>query len=165
MPTVVIGEIHLILYLQSELGEGKEREESRHQHCDIKVRVVAEMERRKIKGEESFDEEPREVDALDAEETAGQDNDEEGEKHRWNPSKPFVEFLEEELVGADKDALQGAIHHKVPRGAVPQSADKETEPQVEILARLGLHPAAAQREIQIVLDEHAESLVPASPKL
>ena len=92
LPTVVIGEIHLILYLQSELGEGKEREESRHQHCDITVRVVAEMERRKIKGEESFDEEPREVDALDTEETTGEHYYCKGADDRRNLADSFVEL-------------------------------------------------------------------------
>ena len=48
---------------------------------------------------------------------------------------------------------------------MPQAADEEAEPQVEILASFSLYAAAALGEVQIVLDEHAEGLVPTSPKL
>ena len=72
---VVLGEIDLVLHLEAELGEGEEREEGRHQHGHIEMRVVAKMEWREIEGEQALDEEPRQVDALDAEEAARQHDD------------------------------------------------------------------------------------------
>ena len=105
LAAVVFGEVDLVLHLEAELRQGEEREESRHKHGDIEVRVVAEMERRELKGKQTFDEQPRQVDALDAEEAAGQHDDEEGEEHARDASQPFVEPLQEQLVSADEDAL------------------------------------------------------------
>jgi len=162
---VVVGEVDLVLHLQAELREGEEREESRHEHGHVEVRVVAEVERREIEGEEALDEEPRQVDALDAEEAASEHDDHEGEKHAWDAPQSLVEFFQKQLVGTDEDALQGTIDHEVPRCTVPQAADQEAEPQVEVFAGFGLHAAAAQGEVEVVLDEHAEGLVPTAPKL
>ena len=162
---VVFGKVDLILHLEAELRQGEEREEGRHKHGDIEVRVVAEVERREVEGQEACDEEPRQVDALNAEEATRQHDDEEGEKHARDAPQPFVEFLQEQLVGADEDTLQGAIDHEVPRRAMPQAADEEAEPQVEVFACFGLHAAATQGEVEVVLDEHAEGLVPTTPKL
>ena len=165
LPLVVFGEVDLVLHLEADFGKGKEREEGRHEHRDIEVRVVAEVERRKVEGEEALDEEPREVDALDAEKATRQHDDEEGEEHTRDAPQTFVEFLQKQLVSADEDALQGTIDYEVPRRAVPQTADEEAEPQVEIFARFGFHAATTQREVEVVFDEHAESLVPTTPKL
>ena len=143
LPTVIFGEVDFILYLQAELREGEEREEGSHDHGHIEMRVVAEMERSKVEGEQAFDEHPRQVDALDAEEAARQHDDEEGEEHTWNPPQSLVELLQEQLVGADEDALQGAVDHEVPRCSMPQAADEEAEPQVEVFAGFGLHAATA----------------------
>ena len=162
---VVFGEVNLVLHLEAEFRQGEEREEGRHEHGDVEVRVVGEVERREVEGEEALDEEPRQVDALDAEEASGQHDDEEGEKHARDAPQALVEFLQEQLVGADEDALQGTVNHKVPCRAVPQAADEEAEPQVEVFAGFGLHAATTQGEVEVVLDEHAESLVPTAPKL
>ena len=125
---VVVGEVDLVLHLQAELREGEEREESRHEHGHVEVRVVAEVERREIEGEEALDEEPRQVDALDAEEAASEHDDHEGEKHAWDAPQSLVEFFQKQLVGTDEDALQGTIDHEVPRCTVPQAANQEAEP-------------------------------------
>ena len=61
--------------------------------------------------------------------------------------------------------MQGTVDHEVPCRAMPQAADEEAEPQVKVFAGFGLHAAAAQGELEVVLDEHAEGLVPTSPKL
>ena len=161
---IIFGEINFVLHLQAELRQSEEREEGRHEHGDIEMRVVAEVERNKVEGEKALDKEPRQVNALDTEETARQNDNEEGEKHRWDTPQPLVELLQEELVGADEDTLQSTVDHEVPRRAVPQTADEEAEPQVEVFAGFGLYAAATQREIQIILDKHTEGLVPTSPK-
>lgn len=129
------------------------------------MRVVTEMEGYELEGEQPLDEEPRQIDALDAEEAAREDDDEEGEKHARNRSQTLIEPLQKQLVGTDENALQGTVNHEVPRRAVPQSADEEAEPKVEVFPRLGLHPTAAQGEVEVVFDEHTESLVPTPPKL
>ena len=54
LPTVIFGEVDFILYLQAELREGEEREEGSHDHGHIEMRVVAEMERSKVEGEQAF---------------------------------------------------------------------------------------------------------------
>ena len=128
LPTVILGEIDFVLDLQSELREGEEGEEGRHDHGYIKVWVVAEVERRELEGKQAFDEQPRQVDALDAEEAAGQHDDEEGEDHRGDAPNLLVELLQEKLVGTDENTLQGTIDDKVPRCAVPQAANEEAEP-------------------------------------
>ena len=128
LPLVVVGEIDFVLHLETELRQGEEREEGRHEHGDVEVRVVGEVERGEVEGEEAFDEQPRQVDALDAEEAARQDDDEEGEEHAWNAPQTLIELFQEELVGTDEDALQGTINDEIPRRAVPQAADEETEP-------------------------------------
>ena len=84
LPAVVFGEIDLVLHLEAELRQGEEREESCHNHGDVEVWVVAEVERRELEGEQTLDEHPRQIDALDAEEAAGQHDDEEGEEYTWN---------------------------------------------------------------------------------
>ena len=129
------------------------------------MRVVAKVERCEVEGEEALDEEPRQVNALDTEETARQHDDEEGEEHARDAPQTFVEFLQKQFVGADEDALQSAIDHEVPRRAMPQATDEEAEPQVEVFPRFGFHAATTQREVEVVLDEHAESLVPTTPEL
>ena len=78
---VVFGKIDLVLHLQAKLRQREEREESSYQHGDIKVWIVAKVERHKVEGKQALDEHPRQVDALDAEEASRQDDDEEGEKH------------------------------------------------------------------------------------
>lgn len=78
---VVFGEVDLVLHLEAELRQGEEREEGRHEHGDVEVRVVAEVERCKVEGKQALDEEPRQVDALDAEEATRQHDDEEGEEY------------------------------------------------------------------------------------
>ena len=82
LPLVVFGEVDFVLHLEAELREGEEREEGRHEHGDVEMRVVGEVERREVKGKEALDEEPRQVDALDAEEATRQHDDEESEEHR-----------------------------------------------------------------------------------
>ena len=129
------------------------------------MRIVTEVESFEIEGKQTLDEHPRQVDALDAEEAARQHDDKEGEEYARNPAQPFVELLQKQLVRADEDALQGTIDYEIPRCAVPQARDEEAEPQVEVLAGFGLHTAAAQGEVEVVLDEHAEGLVPTPPKL
>lgn len=81
LPTVIFGEVDLVLNLQAELREGEEREKGRHEHGHIKVWVVAEMERSEVEGKQALDEHPRQVDALDAEEATGQHDDEESEEY------------------------------------------------------------------------------------
>ena len=81
LPLVVLGEVNLVLHLEAELRQGEEREEGCHKHGDVEMWVVAEMEWRKVEGKEAFDEEPRQVDALNTEEAACQHDDEEGEEH------------------------------------------------------------------------------------
>ena len=51
-----------------------------------------------------------------------------------------------------------------PIRSMPQTTDEETEPQVEILAGFSLHAATTQGKVQVILNEHAESLVPTPPK-
>ena len=165
LPAVVFSEVNFVLNFEAEFREGEEGEEGGHKHGHIEVWVVAEMERNEIEGKQTLDEQPRQVDALDAEEAARQHDNEEGEKYGRDAPQSLVELLEEEFVGTDEDALQGTIDHEVPSRAVPQAADEEAEPQVEVFARFGLHAAAAQGEVEVVLDEYAESLVPTSPKL
>ena len=162
---VELSEIYFFLPFEAEFSQGDEREDCCYNHRGEEMRVVGEMHRGELEGEEAFDEHPRQVDALDAEEATCQHDDGEGADYSRHPADAFVEFLEEELVGAYEDTLQGAVYDEVPRRAVPQTADEETEPQVEILAGFGLHAAAAQREVEVVLDEYAEGLVPTSPKL
>ena len=129
------------------------------------MRVVTEMEGYELEGKQPLDEEPRQIDALDAEEAAREDDDEEGEKHARNRAQTLIEPLQKQLVGTDENALQGTVNHEVPRRAVPQSADEEAEPKVEVFPRLSLYPTAAQGEVEVVFDEHTESLVPTPPKL
>ena len=76
-----------------------------------------------------------------------------------------MESAPKQLVGTDEDALQSTVDYEVPSRAVPQAADEEAEPKVEVFACFGLHTATAQGEVKIVLDEHAEGLVPTPPKL
>ena len=128
LPLVVVGEVDLVLHLQADLRQGEEREEGRHEHGDIEVRIVAEMERREVESEEPLDEKPRQVDSLNAEEAARQDDDEEGEKHRRDASQTLIELLQKQLVSADEDTLQGTVNHEIPRCAMPQTADEEAEP-------------------------------------
>lgn len=165
LPPIVFSEVDLVLHLETEFRESEEREEDGHKHSDIEMRIVAKMEGSKVESEEALDEEPREVNALNTEEAARQHNDEEGEAYAWNPAQALIELLEEELVSTDEDALQGTINYEVPRSPVPQTADKEAEPQVEIFAGFGLHSTTTQGKIEIVLDEHTEGLVPPTPKL
>ncbi len=119
LSAVIFGEVDLVLHFEAELREGEEREEGGHHHSDVEMRVVAEMERREIKGKQALDEHPRQIDALDAEEAAGQHDDEEGEEHGGDAPQSFVELLQEQLVGADEDALQGTIDHEVPCRTMP----------------------------------------------
>jgi hypothetical protein len=161
---VVFGEIDQILDLQPELAQGEEGEEGRNQHCHIKMRVVCKMERGEVEGEQPLDEKPREVDALNSEETTCEHDDQEGEEYRGKLAQPFVEFLEKELVSADEDALQGAIDDKVPRRSMPETRYEKTEPKVEVFPEFRLHAAASEREVKIVLDEDAEGLVPPAPE-
>ena len=84
LPVVVFGEIDLVLHLQAELRQGEEREEGGYQHGHIKMWVVAEVERREIKGKQPFDEKPRQIDALNTEEATGEHDNQEGEKHTWD---------------------------------------------------------------------------------
>ena len=116
---VVFGEIDLVLDFQTKLRQGEEGEEGGDQHGHVEVGVLAEVERNEVEGKQPLDEEPGEVDALDTEEAPGQHDDTEGEEDRRDAPDALVEFLQEELVGADEDALQGTIHHEVPCGAVP----------------------------------------------
>ena len=95
LSAVVFGEVDLVLHFEAKLRQGEEREEGGHKHGHIEVWVVAEMEGRKVEGEQALDEHPRQVDALDAEEAAGQDDDKEGEKHRRDTPQSFVELLQE----------------------------------------------------------------------
>ena len=121
LPAVVFSEVNFVLNFEAEFREGEEREEGGHDHGHIKMRVVAEVERRKLEGKQTLDEHPRQVDALDAEEAARQHDDEEGEKYGRDAPQSLVELLEEEFVGTDEDALQGTVDHKVPRCAMPQT--------------------------------------------
>ena len=81
LPAVVFSEVDFVLYCEAKFREGEEREEGGHKHGHIEVWVVAEMERNKIEGKQPLDEQPRQVDAFDAEEAARQHDDEEGEKY------------------------------------------------------------------------------------
>ena len=165
LPTVKFSEVDFVLYLQAELREGEEREEGRHEHGHIEVRIVAEMEGSEVEGKQTLDEHPRQVDAFDAEEATGQHDDEECEKYTRNPPQSFVELLQKQLVGADEDALQSTVDHEVPRRTMSQTADEEAEPQVEVFARLSLHAATTQGEVEVIFNEYAEGLVPTTPKL
>ena len=81
LPAVVLGEVNLVLNLQTELREGKEGEEGGYDHSHIEMWVVAAVEGGEVEGEQTFDEHPRQVDAFDAEEASGQHDDEEGEEY------------------------------------------------------------------------------------
>ena len=74
---VIFCEIYFLLPSQSELAESDEREERRDEHRGVEVRVVGEMERNEVEGEQTFDEEPRQVDSFDAEEATCQYDDSE----------------------------------------------------------------------------------------
>ena len=102
---VVFGEIYFFLPTEAEFSQGDEREERCHYHSGEEMRVVGEMHRRELEGEKAFDEHPRQVDALDAEETAGEHYDGEGADNSRNPADFFVEILQKQLVGADEDTL------------------------------------------------------------
>ena len=128
LPAVIVCEIDLVLHLKTEFRQCEEREEGRHEHGHIEVRIVAEMERSEVEGKQTLDEHPRQIDALDAEETACQHDDEESEEYTRNSPQSFVEFFQKQLIGANENALQGTIDHEVPCSAVPQTADEETEP-------------------------------------
>ena len=125
---VVFGEIDLVLDLETELRQGKEGKESGDEHGHIEMGVLTEVEGDEVKGKEPLDEDPGEVDALDAEEATGEHDDAEGEEDGRDAANPLIELLQEELVGTDEDALQRAIHHEVPRGTMPETGDEETEP-------------------------------------
>ena len=58
LPTVILGEVDFVLYLETELRKGEEREEGSHNHSHIKMRVVTEMERSKVEGKQALDEQP-----------------------------------------------------------------------------------------------------------
>ena len=86
LPTVIFCEVDFVLYLEAELREGEEGEEGSHNHGDVEVRVVAEVEGAKVEGKQALDEHPRQVNTLYAEEATGQNDDEEGEEHtRYSP--------------------------------------------------------------------------------
>lgn len=89
----IFSEVDLVLHFQAELRECEEREEGRHEDGRVEMRVVAEVERRKLEGEKPLDEKPRKVDTLDAEEAAREDDNEEGEKHARNRTQTFIEPL------------------------------------------------------------------------
>ena len=105
--------------------------------------IVAEMEWRELEGKQALDEQPRQVDALDAEEAAGENNNEEGEENGRNGSEPLVEFLQEKFVSTNEYALQSAVNHEIPCGSMPQARHQEAEPEVEIFSSFGLDTAAS----------------------
>ena len=125
---VVFGKVDLILPSQAESRHRDEREYRCDDHRGEEMRVVGEMHWCELEGEEAFDEYPRQVDTLDAEEATCQHDDGEGADDCRHPAYAFVEPLKEELVGADEDTLQGAVYDEVPSCAVPQTADEEAEP-------------------------------------
>ena len=90
----IFSEINLVLHFQAELRECEEREEGRHEDGRVEMRVVAEVERRELESKEPLDEQPRKVDALDAEEAAREDDNEECEKHARNRAQTLIEFLQ-----------------------------------------------------------------------
>ena len=69
------------------------------------MRVVAEMEGREVEGEQTLDEHPRQVDALDAEKASGQHDDEESEEYGRDAPQPLIKLLKEKFVGTDEDTL------------------------------------------------------------
>ena len=64
----IFGEIHLLLRLLAELGQREEREEGRHNHRGVKLRVSTERQQRELEGEHPLDEQPSQAEILDAEE-------------------------------------------------------------------------------------------------
>ena len=74
---VVFGEVDFLLPSQSEFAESDEREECCDEHCGVEVRVVGEVERHEVEGEQTFDEEPRQIDSFDAEEASCENDDSE----------------------------------------------------------------------------------------
>ena len=142
----------------------EEGEDGGHHHNGVNLGVAFEDEAAEVKGEHAGDESPGQTEVLNAEEhpndTHGKESEDDG-RHRTD----FLHHLaEEELVGADEQAVQGTPNDEVPRGTVPQAAEQEAEPEVEVHTTCAF-AVAAERNIEVVHDESTEGLVPTPPEL
>lgn len=89
---VILREIDFILPSETEFRQGDEREERCHDHHGEEMRVVGEMHRGELEGEQALDEQPRQVDALDTEEASGEHYDGKGADDRRDLSDSFIKL-------------------------------------------------------------------------
>lgn len=92
---VVFGKVDLILPSQAESRHRDEREYRCNDHHGEEVGVVGESHRCELESEQPFDEQPRKVDALDAEEASGEHYDGEGAYDCRDSADALVEFPQE----------------------------------------------------------------------
>ena len=165
VPTVaVFGEIDLFLHLLAELRQREEREEGRHNHRRVELRVGAIGQCHKVEGKHPLDEQPSQAEVLHAEEYPNEVHQKESEDDAWHFANLLHHLAQEKLVEADEQAMQRAPNEEVPRRAVPQSRQQEADPKVEVHSALAL-AVAAKRDVEIVHDKRAQGHVPTAPKL
>lgn len=104
--------------------------------------------------------------AVGAEENPRKADDDEGD----SPVQQFAESAELAFADAygffyaEDNAVQRALCHESPVGAVPDAADKEGDEEVEIVACTP-YAVAAQRNVEVVHEPCAERYVPPFPEL
>ena len=150
-----IRKIDLFLHFQAELRQCEEREESRNNHSHIQLAVGREIDWSKVEGKHALNEHPGEIETLDAEKHPDDAHRKEGEDDGRYPAQFLRPFGEEKFVGTNENAMQGTPNDEIPRCAVPQTRNKETQPEVEIHARLVFHAVAAKRNVKVIPDETA----------
>ena len=151
LPAVIVCEIDLVLHLKTEFRQCEEREEGRHEHGHIEVRIVAEMEGSEVEGKQALDEHPRQIDALDAEEATGQHDDKESEEYTRNSPQSFVELLQKQLIGTDENALQGTV-------GIKHNGEEQERIVSEFLRRdeIGYQEDRQKKEKEYVTTEYHE---------
>src|ERR1700734_1659430 len=85
--------------------------------------------------------------------------------YRCDDRATAIERLaQEQAVEREEQSVVGAPQHEVPARAVPEPGQQETDPEIEIGARIAL-AVAPERFVEIVADPCRQRDVPAPPEL